>query len=579
MSTKYGIVKTDHILFIASGAFSLAKPSDLMPELQGRFPIRVELAALTADDFRRILSEPQQRADQAIHGAARDRRRDARIHAPTASRGSPRSRSRSTSAPRTSARGACIRCSNACSTRFRSRRPDQGRAALSHRCGLRRRPSRIAGQGRGSVALHPVSSPLPLRGRGRPRAGEGIGASASQDGALPACPHPSPLPQAGDAAAAILAHPPQTTDHSAMTTVVPFKARGVRAELQRALDERAPMRILRERIQPGVIHGYVDRPVARFLPDRRSRRCDAFRWLSRDRDRGRQLARSRSRARVRRTRARAARRNAAACPTDFRLDDWAAIARSAAAIAPLISVNMLEDDEGEISYVGQLVDDRRERARAARARSECDVVSGHRRLRVRGDRLDRLRLGLSRCALAGRRRAGWADDAARACIRYRALSPSFPRTRETQRVPRNAQRKRHMDPRPSRETTRSCRCRPRNPRPSRCTAPRTCSKSASTPARRFAFPPNTCACIRRAPKCRATARPAHARRAARRNVNIDAVEPIGNYARAAALRRRPRDRHLFVGRAARARPRPREQLARSIARRRSKRRGVTRAPR
>jgi len=59
VSTKYGIVKTDHILFIASGAFSLAKPSDLVPELQGRFPIRVELAALTADDFRRILAEPQ----------------------------------------------------------------------------------------------------------------------------------------------------------------------------------------------------------------------------------------------------------------------------------------------------------------------------------------------------------------------------------------------------------------------------------------------------------------------------------------------------------------------------------------
>ncbi len=59
VSTKHGIVKTDHILFIASGAFSLAKPSDLIPELQGRFPIRVELGALTADDFRRILAEPQ----------------------------------------------------------------------------------------------------------------------------------------------------------------------------------------------------------------------------------------------------------------------------------------------------------------------------------------------------------------------------------------------------------------------------------------------------------------------------------------------------------------------------------------
>ena len=58
VSTKYGMVRTDHILFIASGAFHLAKPSDLIPELQGRLPIRVELAALTPEDFRRILVEP-----------------------------------------------------------------------------------------------------------------------------------------------------------------------------------------------------------------------------------------------------------------------------------------------------------------------------------------------------------------------------------------------------------------------------------------------------------------------------------------------------------------------------------------
>ena len=59
VSTKYGSVKTDHILFIASGAFHLAKPSDLIPELQGRFPIRVELGALGKDDFVRILTEPR----------------------------------------------------------------------------------------------------------------------------------------------------------------------------------------------------------------------------------------------------------------------------------------------------------------------------------------------------------------------------------------------------------------------------------------------------------------------------------------------------------------------------------------
>ncbi|MBS97858.1 MAG: HslU--HslV peptidase ATPase subunit [Oceanospirillaceae bacterium] len=59
VSTKYGMVRTDHILFIASGAFHLARPSDLIPELQGRLPIRVELQALTPEDFRRILTEPK----------------------------------------------------------------------------------------------------------------------------------------------------------------------------------------------------------------------------------------------------------------------------------------------------------------------------------------------------------------------------------------------------------------------------------------------------------------------------------------------------------------------------------------
>ncbi|MEM8974701.1 MAG: ATP-dependent protease ATPase subunit HslU, partial [Pseudomonadota bacterium] len=59
VSTKHGAVKTDHILFVASGAFHVAKPADLLPELQGRLPIRVELRALTREDFRRILTEPE----------------------------------------------------------------------------------------------------------------------------------------------------------------------------------------------------------------------------------------------------------------------------------------------------------------------------------------------------------------------------------------------------------------------------------------------------------------------------------------------------------------------------------------
>jgi len=68
VTTKHGIVKTDHILFIASGAFHLAKPSDLIPELQGRLPIRVELTALTADDFKRILTEPDASLTEQYQG-------------------------------------------------------------------------------------------------------------------------------------------------------------------------------------------------------------------------------------------------------------------------------------------------------------------------------------------------------------------------------------------------------------------------------------------------------------------------------------------------------------------------------
>ena len=59
VNTRYGPVRTDHVLFIAAGAFHLSKPSDLMPELQGRFPIRVELTDLTRADFLRILTEPK----------------------------------------------------------------------------------------------------------------------------------------------------------------------------------------------------------------------------------------------------------------------------------------------------------------------------------------------------------------------------------------------------------------------------------------------------------------------------------------------------------------------------------------
>lgn len=68
VNTKYGMIKTDHILFIASGAFHVAKPSDLIPELQGRLPIRVEMEALSADDFERILTEPNASLTEQYEG-------------------------------------------------------------------------------------------------------------------------------------------------------------------------------------------------------------------------------------------------------------------------------------------------------------------------------------------------------------------------------------------------------------------------------------------------------------------------------------------------------------------------------
>ena len=94
VSTKHGPVKTDHILFIASGAFHISKPSDLLPELQGRLPIRVELKALTRDDFRRILTEPEASLIKQYVALMSDRRRDARISPTMRSTPSPTSRCR-----------------------------------------------------------------------------------------------------------------------------------------------------------------------------------------------------------------------------------------------------------------------------------------------------------------------------------------------------------------------------------------------------------------------------------------------------------------------------------------------------
>ena len=109
VATKHGAVKTDHILFIASGAFHVARPSDLLPELQGRLPIRVELASLTEDDFKRILTEHRGEPDQAIRGADGGRGRELDLHRRRDRGDRPHRRARSTPASRTSARGGCRR--------------------------------------------------------------------------------------------------------------------------------------------------------------------------------------------------------------------------------------------------------------------------------------------------------------------------------------------------------------------------------------------------------------------------------------------------------------------------------------
>ena len=81
VNTKYGSIKTDHVLFIASGAFHMSKPSDLIPELQGRFPIRVELDSLKVEDFVRILTEPDASLTAQYRALLGTEQRDARIHA------------------------------------------------------------------------------------------------------------------------------------------------------------------------------------------------------------------------------------------------------------------------------------------------------------------------------------------------------------------------------------------------------------------------------------------------------------------------------------------------------------------
>ena len=140
-----------------------------------------------------------------------------------------------------------------------------------------------------------------------------------------------------------------------MNTVVPFKARGVRAELREAFEQRLPLRIRRDRLQPGAIHGYVvalSREFCLVAEIGDTLRFDGYVALAiadisaLEADPAKEFV----------EKALALRGESLQVPQPFQLDDWATIARSAMAHAPLISLNMVEDEEGEMSYVGQLVD-------------------------------------------------------------------------------------------------------------------------------------------------------------------------------------------------------------------------------
>ncbi len=139
-----------------------------------------------------------------------------------------------------------------------------------------------------------------------------------------------------------------------MSTVVPFKSRGLRAVLRESLEQRVPMRFARERIQPGWIHGYViglSRDFCLIAEVGDAMRFDGYVVLAiADLS---QIEEDPSREFV--EKALAIRNEQLAVPVDFSLDDWASIAQSAVRVAPLVSVNIIEDDAGEVSYIGQLV--------------------------------------------------------------------------------------------------------------------------------------------------------------------------------------------------------------------------------
>ena len=137
VNSKYGMVRTDHILFIAAGAFHVSKPSDLIPELQGRFPIRVELEAARPRRVRPHPDRAEERAHQAVHRAHGDRGRDARVHA-RRHRADRRARDARQRAHREHRRAAAAHRDRAAARRSVVSRAGDGRPIDPHRRRVRR---------------------------------------------------------------------------------------------------------------------------------------------------------------------------------------------------------------------------------------------------------------------------------------------------------------------------------------------------------------------------------------------------------------------------------------------------------
>jgi ATP-dependent HslUV protease ATP-binding subunit HslU len=153
VQTKHGTVRTDHVLFIAAGAFHVAKPSDLIPELQGRFPIRVELTPLGKDDFVRILTEPRNSLVRPVHRAARHRERRAVVEG-RRDRGDRRARIARERAHRGHRRAPAAHRDGEAARGPVIRRARPLRVAARDRRGVRARAARRADRGRGPFALH-----------------------------------------------------------------------------------------------------------------------------------------------------------------------------------------------------------------------------------------------------------------------------------------------------------------------------------------------------------------------------------------------------------------------------------------